>query len=97
VHQKDNAEHAARPEDAHLSPEKPPVQTSLNWTSSADRAWHLASGFLWSVEGDSRSRVLLPLRGSARGGSLRENVRAASVCIALVGEVLRETPFASAG
>lgn len=37
------------------------------------------------VEDAERRRLLLPLREDQRAGELRENVRAAEVCVAMVG------------
>ncbi len=49
-----------------------------------------AGGHAKPAEIDASGRLLLPLPPREAPGKLRENVRAAEICVALVGNVLRE-------
>ena len=47
-------------------------------------------GYAGAAEIHGGRRLLLPLRASQEPGKLREDVRVAKICVALVGDVLRE-------
>jgi hypothetical protein len=50
-----------------------------------------AGGHARPTEIDASRGLLLPLFQNKEPGKLREDVRAAEICVALVGDVLRET------
>lgn len=55
-----------------------------------------SGGYICAVEESERRGMLLPLRGVAPAGRMRENVRFEKDCATLVGDDLCETPHAVA-
>jgi hypothetical protein len=70
--------------------EKTPLEIAAAGWRAVSRFLGFAGGHARPAEIDPSRRLLLPLLTREESGKLRENVRAAEVRIALVGDVLRE-------
>lgn len=70
--------------------EKAPMEIAAARQRAPGRVLGFAGGHAWPAEIDASGRLLLPLPPCEEPGKLRENVRAAEIRVALVGNVLRE-------
>lgn len=70
--------------------EKAPVEIAAARQRAPGRVLGFAGEHAEPAEIDPSGRLLLPLPPREEPGKLRENVRAAEICVALVGNILRE-------
>ncbi len=70
--------------------EKTPMEIAAAGRRALSRLLGFAGGHAKPAEIDASRRLLLPLLTREESGKLRENVRAAEVRIALVGDVLQQ-------
>jgi len=70
--------------------EKTPMEIAAAGWRAFSRFVGVAGGHAKPAEIDASRRLLLPLLTREESGKLRENVRAAEVRIALVGDVLQQ-------
>jgi hypothetical protein len=66
------------------------MEIAAAWQRTPDCFLGFAGGHAKRAEIDATRRVLLPLFAREEAGKLCEDVRASQVCVALVGNVLRE-------
>ena len=81
--------HAAASHTVHFA-ENSAVEVAAAGQRAVGHVLEFAGGHTKPPEVDASRRLLLPLFQSEEPGKLREDVRTAEICVALVGDVLRE-------
>jgi hypothetical protein len=84
-----NAGHARATETLPFT-ENPAVEIVAAWLRAVGDFLDAARGHAGPAEVNASWRLLLPLFASQGPGQLRQDVRAAKICVALVGDVMRE-------
>jgi hypothetical protein len=81
--------HASAPYTLHLA-QNAAVEIVVAGLRAISYVLEFAGGRAQPAEVDASRRLLLSLLQSEAPGKLRKNVRNAEICVALVGDVLRE-------